>query len=237
MCAAEITEAFARLGIVHDTTLSFSPYQNGKIETLWSAVEGQLLAMLESVADLTLEFLNEATQAWAEFGYHRTVHSETGETPLARWAAGPDVLRPSPDGAALRLTFARTERRAQRRSDGTVIIDAHRFEVPNAFRHLDRVLVRYARWDLSQVHLVDEHSGQITARLYPLDKSANANGIRRPLEPVATRVADGSGAHVTPATGIAPLLENLMIKQRATGLPPPYLPQVERPDTDHEGET
>jgi hypothetical protein len=131
------------------------------------------------------------------------------------------VLRPSPDGAALRLTFARTERRTQRRSDGTVVIDAHRFEVPNAFRHLDRVLVRYARWDLSQVHLVDEHSGQISARLYPLDKAANANGIRRPLEP---------------ATGIAPLLQNLMTKQRATGLPPPYLRQVERPDTDYEGE-
>ena len=97
--------------------------------------------------------------------------------------------------------------------------------------------MRYARWDLSQVHLVDEHSGQISARLYPLDKSANANGIRRPLEPVATHGTDGSGAHVTPATGIAPLLENLMMKQRATGLPPPYLPQVERADTANEGET
>ena len=236
MCAEEITEGLARLGIVHDTTLPFSPHMNAKIEVLWSTVEGQLMAMLESVADLNLEFLNEATQAWAEFGYNRTIHSEIGSSPLARWAAGPDVLRPSPDGAALRLTFARTERRAQRRSDGTVVIDARRFEVPNAFRHVDRVLVRYARWDLSQVYLVDEHSGQSSARLYPLDKSANANGIRRPLEPVATRGADGSGAHVTPATGIAPHLQNLMRQQRATGLPPPYLPQFERPDTENEGE-
>ena len=88
MCAAEITEAFARLGIVHDTTLSFSPYQNGKIETLWSAVEGQLLAMLESVADLTLEFLNEATQAWAEFGYHArsTVKRVRRRSPAGRRA-------------------------------------------------------------------------------------------------------------------------------------------------------
>ncbi|MHB8474777.1 MAG: DDE-type integrase/transposase/recombinase [Steroidobacteraceae bacterium] len=236
MCAEEITEGLARLGILHETTLAFSPYMNAKIETLWTTVEGQLMAMLESVADLTLEFLNEATQAWAEFGYNRGVHSETDQAPLARWAAGPDVLRPSPDGAALRLTFARTERRAQRRSDGTVVIDARRFEVPNAFRHLDRVLVRYARWDLSQVHLVDELSGQISARLYPLDKSANANGIRRPLEPVATRGAAESGAHVTPTTGIAPLLENLMRQQRATGLPPPYLFQPERPDNENEGE-
>jgi putative transposase len=234
MCAEEITEGLARLSISHDTTLAFSPYMNAKIEVLWSTVEGQLMAMLESVEDLTLEFLNEATQAWAEFGYNRTIHSEIGETPLARWAAGPDVLRPSPDGAALRLAFARTERRAQRRSDGTVVIDARRFEVPNAFRHLDRVLVRYARWDLSQVHLVDEHNGQISARLYPLDKSANANGIRRPLEPVATRAAEPSAAAVTPAMGIAPLLKNLMTQQRATGLPPPYLPQPERPDEEGE---
>lgn len=234
MCAEEITEGLVRLGIVHDTTLPFSPYQNAKIETLWSTVEGQLMAMLESVADLALEFLNEATQAWAEYGYNRTLHSEIGGAPLARWAAGPDVLRPSPDGAALRLTFARTERRAQRRSDGTVVIDARRFEVPNAFRHLDRVLVRYARWDLSQVHLVDEHTGLPCARLYPLDKTANANGIRRPLEPVATRAAEPADAAVVPATGIAPLLENLMTQQRATGLPPPYLPQAERPDEEGE---
>jgi putative transposase len=236
MCAEEITEALARLGILHDTTFAFSPYQNAKIEVLWSTVEGQLMAMLESVADLTLEFLNEATQAWAEFDYNRAMHSETGEKPLARWAAGPDVLRPSPDGAALRLTFARTERRTQRRSDGTVVIDARRFEVPSAFRHLDRVLLRYASWDLSQVHLVDEHTGQISARLYPLDKTANANGIRRPLEPLATRAAEPSAAAVTPATGIAPLLENLMAQQRATGLPPPYLPKDELPDTENEGE-
>jgi transposase InsO family protein len=234
MCAEEITEALVRLGILHDTTLSFSPYMNAKIEALWTSVEGQLMAMLESVEDLTLEFLNEATQAWAEFSYHRAIHSETGETPFARWAAGPDVLRPSPDGAALRLAFARTERRTQRRSDGTVVIDARRYEVPNAFRHLERVLVRYASWDLSQVHLVDEHSGQIGARLYPLDKAANASGIRRPLVPVATRVAEGAATAVAPATGIAPLLENLMAEQRATGLPPPYLPKDELPHDEGE---
>ena len=118
------------------------------------------MAMLESVPDLTLEFLNEATQAWIEFEYNRKIHSETGQTPLARWMAGPEVMRPSPDSAALRLAFTRTERRTQRRSDGTVVIDTRRFEVPSAFRHLDRLLVRYASWDLSQVHLVDEHSGR-----------------------------------------------------------------------------
>ena len=76
MCAEEITEGLARLGVLHETTLAFSPYMNAKIETLWSTVEGQPMAMLEGVEDLTLEFLNEATQAWAEYGYNRAIHSE-----------------------------------------------------------------------------------------------------------------------------------------------------------------
>jgi transposase InsO family protein len=236
MTAAENTEALARLSIIHDTTLDYSPFQNGKIENLWSQVEGRLMAMLEGVPDLTLELLNEATQAWIEFEYNRKIHSETGQTPLARWLAGPEVTRASPDSAALRLAFARTERRTQRRSDGTVVIDTHRFEVPNAFRHLDRLLVRYASWDLTQVHLVDEYTGEACARLYPLDKTENANGVRRPLEPLATRAAAAhSSAAVKPATGIAPLLKNLLAQQAATGLPPAYLPKDEL--TGNEGET
>lgn len=134
--AAEVTEGLARLGILHETTLAYSPYQNGKIEALWGQLEGRLMAMLESVADLTLATLNEATQAWCEYEYNRTAHSETGEAPLARFLAGPEVLRPAPDSSALRATFTRTERRTQRLSDGTVVIGAQRFEVPNRYRHL-----------------------------------------------------------------------------------------------------
>jgi putative transposase len=232
MVAAEITEGLARLGVLHETTLAFSPYQNAKSEVLWATVESRLMAMLESVKDLTLEFLNEATQSWIEFEYNRKIHSETGQTPLARWLAGPDVVRPSPDSAALRLAFTQTERRTQRRSDGTVAIDNRRFEVPNSYRHLERVLVRYASWDLTQVHLVDEHSGQVLCRLYPEDKTRNASGIRRPLDPVATRASAGEPVAVKPVTGIAPLLAQLMSQQAATGLPPPYLPKDEISDNE-----
>jgi transposase InsO family protein len=94
MTAEEIREGLTRLGITDARTLSFSAYMNGKIEVLWTSVEGQLLAMLENVRDLTLEALNEATQAWSEYQYNRAVHSETGQTPLARFLAGPDLQRP-----------------------------------------------------------------------------------------------------------------------------------------------
>lgn len=227
--AAEITEGLARLGVVHETTLAYSPYMNGKIESLWGSVEGRLMAMLEGVADLTLAKLNEATQAWCEYEYNRTVHSETGEAPLTRFLAGPEVLRLSPDSEALRQAFTRTERRTQRQSDGTLVIATRRFEVPNRYRHLRSLYVRYARWDLSQVYLTDERSGEILCRLYPQDKQSNARGVRRPLEPLAGAVPDraAEAAAVRTDARIAPLLAKLIAQQTATGLPPAYLPKDE----------
>jgi len=205
---------------------------NGKIETLWASVEGRLMAMLEGVTDLSLASLNEATQAWCEYEYNQTVHSETGQSPLARYLGGPEVLRPCPDSDTLRLAFTRTEKRTQRHSDGTVVIDARRFEVPNRYRHLRELHLRYAHWDLSQVHLVDDRSGQILCRLYPQDKQRNAHGVRRPLEPLAGNGAaqHGAGAgavHVSVAAPVAPLLAKLMARQAATGLPPAYLTKDE----------
>jgi putative transposase len=225
MTAAEIVEGLARLGVVHQTTLPYSPFQNAKSEIFWSLVEGRLLAMLEGVPDLTLAFLNEATQAWAEYEYNRKLHSEIGEAPIARFLAGPDVMRPSPDSAALKLAFTKADRRTQRRSDGTIVIEGNRFEVPNRYRHFTHIEIRYASWDLAYIHLIDEHTGQVLCRLFPQDKTRNASGLRRPLDPVVPQPV------ATPlAGGIAPLLAKLIDQQAATGLPPPYLPKDEPGD-------
>lgn len=229
MNASEITEGLSRLGILHQPTLPYSPYVNGKIENLWSQVEGRLMAMLEDVRDLTLDFLNEATQAWVEFEYNRKVHAETGEAPTARFLAGPSVLRPSPDSAALRLAFTKTDHRIQRKSDGTIVITGRRFEIPNRYRHFSRVEIRYASWDLTQVHLVDERTGRVLCRLFPQDKAANASGLRRALEPITPELT------APPAKGIAPLLSKLLAQQAETGLPPAYLPKNDdRKDADED---
>ena len=225
MVADEIKEGLVRLGVTRETTLPYSPYQNGKQENFWAQVEGRLLAMLEDVSDLTLATLNEATQAWVEHEYNRKVHSETGETPIACFLAGPEVTRPSPDSAALRLAFTRADTRRQRRSDGTVVIEGSRFEVPGRYRHFTRVGIRYAAWDLTVVHLTDERTGAVLCRLYPQDKTRNASGQRRPLDPVS-----GAPRSVAPATGLPPLLAKLLAKQAATGLPPAYLPKAEGDD-------
>lgn len=83
---------------------------------------------------------------------------------------------------------------------------------------MSEVHLRYARWDLSRVDLIEPRSGQILCAVRPLDKAANAEGLRRPLD--ATTYAPMLGS----AAAIAPLLKQLIADYAATGLPPAYLP-------------
>ncbi|MGH8803097.1 MAG: DDE-type integrase/transposase/recombinase [Casimicrobiaceae bacterium] len=225
MLAEEFTAGLHQLGIVHQTTLPYSPYQNAKQESFWGRVEGRLMAMLEGVDEISLDLLNRATCAWVEQEYQRSLHSELGSSPLARYLAGPEVGRECPGSDALRAAFRRELTRHQRRSDGTLSLDGQRFEIPSRYRHLERVQVRYAHWDLRRVDLLDARRGTVLCALYPLDKSANADGARRALEAVSpTPLAP-------PASGLAPLLRQLMADYAATGLPPAYLPTEPNPES------
>ena len=223
MLADETVTGLATLGIVHQTTLPYSPYQNAKQESFWGRVEGRLMAMLEGEESLTLDLLNQASQAWVEQEYHRSVHTEIDTTPLDRYLAGPNVRRDCPSTATLCAAFRVEVARRQRRSDGTVSLAGERFEIPARYRHLAVVHLRYARWDLTQVDLVDPRTGAILCPVKPLDKSANANGQRRRL------VAVSADSSPLPPSGIAPLLRQLLADYAATGLPPAYLPP---PDKD-----
>ena len=182
MVAEEVTEGLLRLGIVHERTLPCSPYQNGKQEVFWGTLEGRLMRMLDGVGNLTLELLNEATQAWVEMEYNRSVHSETSSSPVERFAQSLHVLRSSPSSESLRDAFRLDTRRRQRQSDGTISLEGVRFEIPARYRHFREVAVRYARWDLGRVDLVDPRKDTILAPIYPLDKSANADGRRAFVE-------------------------------------------------------
>jgi len=224
MIAAETVQGLQRLGIHHEKTLAYSPYQNGKQEVFWAQLEGRLVAMLENVKDLSLGRLNEATQAWVELEYNRKVHSETGQSPLKRFLNGKDVGRASPASDALRRAFTEQVSRTQRLSDGTLSVEGVRFEAPSRYGHLKRLTVRFATWDLTHVYLADARSGEVLCRLYPQNKHKNADGRRRrrktPLEPADKGV---------PATEeVPPLLAELLARYAATGLPPAYLPKDEQ---------
>ena len=226
MMAGEVQEGLHRLGIVHATTLAYSPYQNGKQEVLWALVEGRLMAMLEGVEPLTLETLNNATVAWLERDYHRRVHRELGTTPLKRLLESDDASRPCPGSDELRAAFRITAKRRLRPSDGTVSVEGVRYQAPAPWRHLTELWIRYARWDLASVDLVDGRTGERLCTLYPLDKRGNAGGVRRPRGPVG----EDSGGAAEP--GPAPLLQRILDDQAATGLPPLWLPHPQRAGRD-----
>ena len=92
---------------------------------------------------------------------------------------------------------------------------------------------------LSGIDMVDGRTGDRICTLRPVDKSRNAEGIRRRTG----RRTEDDGAK--PATGPAPLLKRLQDEQDATGLPPAWLPfgkdagpdgDDERKDSDDQGD-
>ncbi|MGH3821218.1 MAG: DDE-type integrase/transposase/recombinase [Pseudonocardiaceae bacterium] len=96
---AWLLRACAKLGIrlVHSTP--HRPQGRGKIERFFRTVREQFLVEVTdtTAADLTARQLTHAAAllelntlftAWAESVYHHQVHSETGQTPLARWNDG-----------------------------------------------------------------------------------------------------------------------------------------------------
>jgi transposase InsO family protein len=222
MQAQEFQQGLQALGILHEPTLPYSPYQNAKQESFWATLEGRLMAQLEGVSDLRLGLLNELTQAWLEQEYHRSVHKELAATPMRRYLEVRSVGRPAPDSATLRRAFRQIESRRLRRSDGTLSLAGKRYEVPDRYRHLERPLVAYARWDLTQVELVDPNTRMPLCPLYPLDKLANADGQRR------RREATPETAASTQKNGeLPPLLRKLQAEFAATGMPPAYLPTAD----------
>jgi len=230
MLADEFQGGLLRLGILHQTTLPFSAYQNGKQESFWGHLEGRLMEMLSAVPQLTLDFLNTATQAWAEIEYNRKTHRELGTSPVVRWQHAPEVLRPSPSSDRLRGAFRLEVKRRQRVSDGTISLEGIRFEIPARYRHFRNVHVRYARWNLGRVDLVDPRTGAILTAIHPLDRAANADGIRAMIEPDSPDASEDRDHDAARGSDLPPLLKHILEEYSATGLPPAYLPKTPRTD-------
>lgn len=225
MQAAETCRGLERLGVLQSFTLPYSPYQNGKQECFWGQIEGRLMPMLDGEPELTLDLLNEATQAWVELEYNQKLHSELGTSPLARLLAARSVGRECPASLELRRAFRAEYLRRQRKSDGTISLGAQRYEVPSRYRHLERLRVAAASWDKGSLDLLDARDGQFLCSLYPLDKQANANRARCPRQPLEGTDDDAVAVSAPGACGVAPLLVELMAEYRRPGLPPAYLPK------------
>lgn len=220
MKSEEFTQGLKRISIVHTTTLPYSPHQNGKQEVFWGQLEGRLVAMLENVDHLSLKFLNDATHAWVEMEYNREKHDALHMSPLQALMEVKDVSRPSLSGEALRSIFLKEEHRIQRKTDGTISVESKRFEIPSMYRHIKTVQIRYAKWDLSNVFLLDPETGKILCPIWPLDKTKNATSGRRARDSILS-----NSPMEKPKNEIAPLLKKYMEEFADIGLPPAYMVQ------------
>jgi putative transposase len=97
------------------------------------------------------------------------------------------------------------------KGDGNAVIESRRLEVPNRYRHLALLEVRFAAWDLAQVHLVDPHTGTVPCRLFPQDKGRQCHHGRRATSgPLAARMIDRQAAiGLLPATCLSPRAHEL----------------------------
>ncbi len=85
--------ACAKLGIRHIPGTASHPQGRGKLERFHKTLEDEFLLELSREPVTSLQALNERYWAWLEEVYHMRVHSQTKQSPLARWLAG-DPQRP-----------------------------------------------------------------------------------------------------------------------------------------------
>jgi hypothetical protein len=88
-----------------------------------------------------LERLNQAFQAWLEVGYHRVVHSETGQTPQLRYDQGLLGLR-QVDMQAVAESFLQRQLRTVDKTFSDVQLQGRYYRVDAKLRG-ERVEVRY----------------------------------------------------------------------------------------------
>jgi putative transposase len=122
----------------------------GKVERFFRTVRGQFLVELEvrgGAKDL-IE-LNELFGAWLEGVYHRTTHSETGQTPLERRMAGRRLRRPGP--AELREAFLWSETRRVTKTRSVRLFGNH-YEVDPALVGA-RVQLLFDPFDLTDIEV------------------------------------------------------------------------------------
>lgn len=167
---------------IHGTlfTRPYRPMGHGKIESLNRHVRRDFLSEVRVSNITTLEQLNDAYQAWIDNVYHRSVHSETGQTPLERWR--PDHVR-WVDEHKLREAFQWRERRTADKS-GVLSLHGVRYQVGPALARR-KVELRYDpdALDVVEVWL----DGTFRERARPLSIQA----WRRPrVEPTPAPVAD-----------------------------------------------
>jgi len=148
--SVQFNAACATLGIQRIQTAPYSPEAKGKQERFFETLRLQFLPEVEPSHITTLTELNVSLWAWIECVYHRHEHSETHQSPWARYTAGLDQVHHA-DPETVRRAFLWREKRKVRR-DATLSLQGNRYQVDPQYggRTLE---LRFDPFDLTQVEL------------------------------------------------------------------------------------
>jgi putative transposase len=169
---AWLLRACAVLGIKLVHSRPHRPQGRGKVERFFRTVRDQFLVEVggrdagrpatgTAVADLAE--LNRLFSAWTAVSYHRAVHSETGQAPLARWAAGVPEPLPLPSPAQLHEAFLWSERRTVRKT-ATVSLHGNLYQVDASLVRCVVELV-FDPFDLTGIEV--RHKGRPAGKAVP----------------------------------------------------------------------
>jgi putative transposase len=201
---AWLLRACGKLGIRLTHSTPHRPQGRGKIERFLCTVRDQFLV---EVPDTTAEQLtarglspaaallelNALFTAWVESVYHHQVHSETGQTPLARWKQGWQVAGHSPAMAstqALTEAFLWSQLRTVTKT-ATVSLHGNTYQVEAALAGRKVELV-FSPFNLEVIQV--RHGGRSYGHAVPHVITRHAHPKARPETPEPAPV---------PSTGIA----------------------------------
>lgn len=122
----QLQRACAVLGMHLIHSRPGTPQGRGKIERFFATVRSQFLVEIADDQLDGLDRLNELFTAWVETRYHRRVHRETDQSPLARFTAAGVPQAPPPE--LLREAFLWAETRTVRKT-ATVSLHGNHYEV------------------------------------------------------------------------------------------------------------
>jgi putative transposase len=181
--ATQLAAACATLGIhpIHSTP--YTPNSRGKIERFFGTVRSQFLSEAEAAQVATLEELNAGFQAWVEVIYHRTVHSETEQAPLARFQESitQHPVRPA-DPVQLREAFLWRDKRRVTRT-ATLSLQGNRYGVDPRLAG-QQLELRYDPFDLAEVEVWQQGHFLARAQVQKLERQQHL-ALDRLLPPAA----------------------------------------------------
>jgi hypothetical protein len=132
------------------------PPAGGLIERLFQTIQMQLEAEIRAGDILTLQQLNRALSAWLAVSYHKTIHSETKQTPNQRYQNGLTAIR-AVDMANAIESFLQSVDRTVNKTFADVQLNKRFYRVDPKLRG-DRVQVKYdpfSSWDTVHIYSLD----------------------------------------------------------------------------------